>query len=115
MNQETIFDKILAKKIPAEVVYEDDDVLAFRDINAQAPVHVLVIPKQKWQSFADLQSANPEAVGRYISKVSKVASQLELDAPGYRVIFNHGRDGQQSVDYIHAHIIGGRALQWSPG
>ncbi|MFW7380360.1 MAG: histidine triad nucleotide-binding protein [Oligoflexus sp.] len=115
MSDETIFDKILAKEIPAQVVYEDDDVLAFHDINPQAPVHVLVIPKKKWKSFKDLQDADPVEVGRYMGKVSRVARELDLDDSGYRVVINHGRDGQQSVSYIHAHIIGGRALRWPPG
>lgn len=113
--EDTIFEKIIRREIPADIVYEDEDVLAFRDINPQAPVHVLVIPKQKWVSFRNLQDLDPLVVGRYLTKVSLVASQLELDGSGYRVVFNHGQDGQQSVDYIHAHIIGGRAMRWPPG
>lgn len=115
MADETIFDKILKKEIPAQVVFEDEDVLAFKDINPQAPTHVLVIPKKKWKSFADLQDADTAAVGRFIKKVSSVASEIGLVEGGYRVVFNHGRDGQQTVDYIHAHIIGGRSLVWPPG
>lgn len=115
MSEDTIFDKILRKELPATVVYEDEDVLAFRDINPQAPVHVLVIPKKKWKSFTDLKEAEHSEVGRYFSKVAKVAQHLELEESGYRVVFNHGRDGQQTVPYIHAHIIGGRALTWPPG
>jgi histidine triad (HIT) family protein len=115
MPEETIFDKILKNEIPAQVVFEDDDVLAFRDINPQAPTHVLVIPKTKWTSFAELQDADELAVGRFMKKVSLVASHIGLSESGYRVVFNHGRDGQQTVDYIHAHIIGGRSLVWPPG
>ena len=115
MSEETIFDKILKREIPAQIIFEDDDVLAFNDINPQAPTHVLVIPKIKWKSFAELQEADDLAVGRFMKKVSHVASQLGLAESGYRIVFNHGRDGQQTVDYIHAHIIGGRSLVWPPG
>ncbi len=111
----TIFEKILAGEIPANVVYEDDDIFAFHDISPQAPVHVLVIPKKKIRSFSNLKDSEIEFVGRYMSGVSKVASLLKLDDSGYRVVFNHGKDGQQTVDYIHAHIIGGRSLTWPPG
>lgn len=112
---ETIFDKIIAKEIPAEVVYEDEFVLAFKDINPQAPTHVLVIPKKKIVSFADLKSEDVSYVGEYMTRVSLVANKLNLDEGGYRIVFNHGRDGQQTVDYIHAHILGGKALSWPPG
>ncbi len=111
----TIFDRILAKEIPANVAYEDDKVLAFHDISPQAPIHVLVIPKTKWLRFADFVQADPIAIGEYMSSVAKVAKHLNLDENGYRIVFNNGRDGQQTVDYIHAHILGGRRLNWPPG
>ena len=112
---ETIFDKILNKEIPADVVYEDEDVLAFRDINPQAPVHVLVIPKIKVEKFSELQDAPSDWVGKYFSKAALVASELELDENGYRVVINNGKHGQQSVDYIHIHLLGGKQLSWPPG
>ena len=115
MEQETLFDKILAKEIPSEAVYEDDDVYAFHDINPQAPNHVLVIPREKLTSFVDIKGADPTMIGRFMAGVSKVATQLGLDEPGYRVVFNSGPDAQQSVAYIHAHILGGRQLGWPPG
>ena len=115
MEHETLFDKILAKEIPSEAVYEDDDVYAFRDINPQAPNHVLVIPKEKLTSFVDIKDADPTTIGRFMAGVSKVATNLGLDEPGYRVVFNSGPDAQQSVAYIHAHILGGRQLGWPPG
>ncbi len=111
----TIFDKILAKEVPANVVYEDDWVLAFRDINPQAPVHVVVIPKRKLERFAELKDRDAVEVGEFFKRVAKVAGELKLEANGYRVVVNNGRDGQQSVDYIHAHILGGRGLNWPPG
>ena len=112
---DTIFDQILNKKIPADIVYEDDRVLAFRDVSPQAPIHVLVIPKKKLVSFNDFNDAASTDVGDYMSSIAKVAQHLGLKQDGYRVVFNHGRHGQQTVDYVHAHLIGGRQLTWPPG
>lgn len=115
MANDTVFDKILAKEIPSEQVYEDDVVYAFKDINPQAPTHVLVVPKHRMTSFIDLKEADTDVVGEFIQRVAKVADQLGLEKDGYRVVFNTGTQGQQSVDYLHAHIIGGRQLSWPPG
>ncbi|MFY7927387.1 MAG: histidine triad nucleotide-binding protein [Oligoflexus sp.] len=112
---ETIFDKILRKELKANIAYEDEAVLAFHDIAPQAPLHVLVIPKHKWMRFADLETADDGVVGRYMKSVAKVAAHLGLNEGGYRIVFNNGRDGGQTVDYIHAHILGGRGLSWPPG
>lgn len=114
-EEQTIFDKIKAKEIPAKIIYEDEHVLAFHDISPQAPTHVLVIPQEKIVSFADFTSLAPEKVGNFMQGVAKVADQLGLKKDGYRIVFNHGKHGQQTVAYIHAHIIGGRQLQWPPG
>ena len=111
----TLFDRILAREVPAQVVYEDEQVLAFRDINPQAPVHVLVIPKQKVARFAELPSRSADEVGAFFIGVARVAAELGLDGPGYRIVVNNGRDGQQTVEYLHAHILGGRGLTWPPG
>lgn len=115
MANDTVFDKILAKEIPSEKVYEDDDIYAFKDINPQAPTHVLVLPKHRMTSFIDFKSADEQVIGRFIKGVAKVAEQLDLESDGYRIVFNTGRHGQQSVEYLHAHIIGGRPLEWPPG
>jgi histidine triad (HIT) family protein len=112
---DTIFDKIIRKEIPAKIVHEDEHVLAFHDIAPQAPVHVLVIPKHKWAYFADLEQADPVQVGLFMKGVSATAAKLGLVPNGYRIVFNNGRDGQQTVDYIHAHILGGRPMNWPPG
>ncbi len=112
---ETLFDKILRKEIPAKIAYEDEHVLAFHDIAPQAPIHVLVIPKEKWTGFADLQTGDPIKLGLYMASIAKAAAHLGLDPNGYRIVFNQGRDGQQTVAYIHAHILGGRRLSWPPG
>jgi len=112
---DTIFDKILAGDIPADRVYEDEDVLAFRDINPQAPVHVLVIPKWRIGRFASLTSEDSDRAGRFFTTVSHVASELGLDDAGYRVVVNNGTNGGQEVEYLHAHILGGRRMTWPPG
>lgn len=112
---DTIFDKILQKQIPADIVYEDEDVLAFKDINPQAPVHVLVIPKIKLKGFADLPSASTEEVGRLFQSAATIAKNLGLQEEGYRIVVNQGEHGQQTVPYIHIHILGGRPLHWPPG
>jgi histidine triad (HIT) family protein len=115
MAEQTIFDRILAKEIPSDAVYEDEQIYAFRDINPQAPVHVLVIPRTRLQSFADLKNAEVETVASFMQGVSRVAEKLGLEAGGYRVVFNTGADALQTVPYIHAHILGGRKLGWPPG
>ena len=115
MDNDTLFDKILSGDVPSEGVYEDEDVYAFRDINPQAPEHVLVIPRKKMASFTDIKNADAADVGRFMQSVSKVATKLGLDEGGYRVVFNSGPDAQQSVAYIHAHILGGRQMSWPPG
>lgn len=112
---DTIFDKVLAGEIPVDSVYEDDDVLAFRDINPKAPIHVLVIPKNRVNRFSELADGNAEVIGRFFRATSKVAASLGLDENGYRVVFNNGSDGGQEVEYLHAHILGGRKLTWPPG
>lgn len=115
MSDDTIFDKILRGDMKADVVHEDDDVFAFRDIHPQAPTHVLVIPKRKVERFAHLKEREAADVGRFFQGVSRVAEKLGLEKDGYRVVVNNGTHGQQSVEYIHAHILGGRQLQWPPG
>ena len=112
---DTIFDRILRKEIPATYVYEDEHVVAIKDINPQAPVHVLVIPKKKIASLREAKNAPAEDLANLLAGISKVATQLGLDEGGYRTVFNSGRDAQQSVAYIHAHILGGRSLGWPPG
>lgn len=112
---DTIFDKIIRKEIPADIVFEDENVLAFRDINPQAPVHVLVIPKKKIQKFSEFAGEDVQAVGHYFQAISKIANLLDLDEAGYRVVFNNGENGGQEVDYVHAHVLGERKMRWPPG
>jgi len=112
----TIFDKIIAKEIPSSIVYEDENVLAFRDINPQAPVHVLVIPKAR-DGLTGLDKAEPrhtEILGRLLY-AAKVVAEKEGVASGYRVVINNGAEGCQSVYHLHLHVLGGRQMKWPPG
>ncbi|THB64552.1 MAG: histidine triad nucleotide-binding protein [Spirochaetaceae bacterium] len=113
--ENTIFDRILAGELPCDRVFENDDVLAFRDISPQAPVHVLVIPKVRWVSMRDMAAADAAAAGRFMAGISLTARELGLEDDGYRVVFNTGRDALQTVEYLHAHILAGRKLGWPPG
>ncbi len=110
----TIFKRIIDKEIPADVVYEDDRCLAFRDVNPQAPVHVLVIPKKEIPSLAQAVDEDAPLLGHLLSTARSLATQLGL-ANGYRVVINCGPDGGQSVDHLHLHVLGGRPLAWPPG
>src|SRR5580698_10108521 len=111
MASKTIFKKILDKEIPADIVYEDDRCLAFRDINPQAPTHVLIIPKVEIASLADAQESDSPLLGYLLLVASKLASTLGL-ANGYRAVINCGRDGGQTVDQLHVHLLGGRSMTW---
>ncbi|MBL67657.1 MAG: histidine triad nucleotide-binding protein [Verrucomicrobiales bacterium] len=110
----TLFEKIIAREIPADIVYEDDLVLAFRDINPQAPTHVLVIPKKPIPRIAEVSPEDHQVLGHLLLKAREVAADLKLEN-GYRLIINNGPDGGESVPHLHCHILGGRALRWPPG
>ena len=111
---ETLFSKIVRREIPADIVYEDELSLAFRDINPQAPVHILVIPKKIIPSLAHAHDDDQILLGHLLNTAKTVAVQEALDT-GYRVVINTGRDGGQTVNHIHLHILGGRSLKWPPG
>jgi histidine triad (HIT) family protein len=111
----TVFQKILDREIPASIVYEDGLVLAFRDINAQAPVHVLIIPKKNIPRVSEAGSEDHKLLGHLVLKAAAVAAQLGLDKSGYRLVINNGPDGGETVPYMHCHILGGRKMSWPPG
>jgi histidine triad (HIT) family protein len=111
----TIFQKIADREIPADIVYEDDDCLAFRDVTPQAPTHVLVIPKEPIPSLDHLVEKNAALLGHLWLVIRDVARQLGVNESGYRVVVNCGSDGGQSVDHLHFHILGGRQMEWPPG
>jgi len=110
----TLFEKIIAREIPADIIFEDDLVLAFNDINPQAPTHVLVIPKKPIPRIAEAIPDDHQVLGHLLLKAREVAAELNLEN-GYRLVINNGPDGGESVPHLHLHILGGRALNWPPG
>lgn len=113
-GEKTIFKRIIDGEVPADKVHEDDRCLAFRDVNPQAPTHVLVIPKKEIPSLADAEDDDSDLLGHLLSVARKVAVQEGL-TNGYRTVINCGADGGQSVDHLHIHVLGGRKLAWPPG
>lgn len=111
----TLFEKIIAREIPAAIVYEDDLVLAFRDINPQAPTHVLIVPKKMIPRIAEASTDDQELLGYLLLKGAEVADKIGLKKGGYRLIINNGADGGETVPHLHCHILGGRRLTWPPG
>lgn len=110
-----LFCKIAHQQIPATLVYEDEDIVAFRDINPQAPTHILLIPRQHFTTLNDLKPQDATLVGKLVLKAQEIASTEGIAETGYRTVFNCNRDGGQSVYHIHLHLLGGRALHWPPG
>jgi histidine triad (HIT) family protein len=111
----TLFEKIIAREIPAEIVYEDDLVLAFWDIKPQAPTHVLIIPKKPIVRISEAKPEDAKILGHLLLKAGEVAEKLGLKTDGYRLVFNNGRDAGEAVPHLHCHILGGRKMEWPPG
>jgi histidine triad (HIT) family protein len=113
---ETIFSKIIRKEIPANIVFENDKVLAFKDINPQAPVHILIIPKEEISSARELEGKkHGELLGELIDAANAIAKQLKINESGFRLVINSGADAGQEVYHIHVHLLGGRKMTWPPG
>jgi histidine triad (HIT) family protein len=113
---ETIFSKIIRKEIPADIVYETDTVLAFRDIKPQAPVHVLIIPKSEIPMVTKLNGKeHASLLGDLIDAANKIAREMNIDKDGFRLVLNCGDNGGQEVYHLHMHLLGGRKLNWPPG
>ena len=110
-----LFLKIINREIPAEIVYETDEVLAFRDINPQAPVHILIIPKERIATIDDLEPKHAELVGNLILTATEIACEQGLSEDGYRLVLNCKQAGGQMVYHIHLHLLGGRQMRWPPG
>ncbi|HZR26177.1 MAG TPA: histidine triad nucleotide-binding protein [Vicinamibacterales bacterium] len=110
-----LFCKIINREIQASIVYEDDRVLAFNDINPQAPTHVLVVPKQHIATLNDLSAEHDAIVGEVVRRAAAIAREKGISAGGFRTVFNTNRDAGQTVFHIHLHLIGGRSLHWPPG
>ena len=111
----TLFEKIIAREIPAKIVFEDDDVIAFQDVNPQAPVHVLIVPKRVIPRLAEANESDQGLLGKLILTAMKVARDLGVSESGYRVVINSGPDAGESVPHLHVHLLGRRALAWPPG
>lgn len=114
MTEPTIFDKIINKEIPADVIYEDDQVLAFKDINPQAPIHFLVIPKIQIATANDINKDNAKLVGLLYVAAAKIAKDQGFAESGYRCVMNCNPDGGQTVYHIHLHVLAGKPLGWPP-
>lgn len=111
----SIFQKICDREIPASIVYEDDLVVAFRDIQPQAPVHVLVVPRRPLARIAEASREDQALLGHLLLKAAEVAALVGLKEGGYRLVINNGRNGGESVPHLHCHILGGRPMSWPPG
>jgi len=112
---DNIFTKIIAKQIPAKIVYEDDRVLAFRDIKPEAPVHVLIVPKREITNVTEARAEDESLLGHLLAVAAEVARREGVVDTGYRLVINNGRDAGQAVAHLHVHLLGGRALGWPPG
>lgn len=110
-----IFCKIIKGDIPAEVVYQDEQMLAFRDIRPQAPTHLLIVPKEHIATINDLTPNHHELLGKMVICGQKLAKKMEIDEAGYRLVFNCNEGGGQEVYHIHLHLLGGRRMHWPPG
>lgn len=112
---DSIFTKIIKREIPAEIVYENDSVLAFKDIDPKAPVHILIIPKKQIPTINEAQTEDAELLGNIILAAKEIAKTMNIDENGYRLVFNCNKDAGQTVFHIHCHLLGGRSLNWPPG
>jgi len=111
----SIFEKIAAREIPANIVYEEDDLIAFHDVNPQAPVHVLIVPKRCIPRIGEAKSGDAELLGRLLLASKKIARLLEVSESGYRLVINNGRDAGEAVPHLHVHLLAKRPLAWPPG
>jgi histidine triad (HIT) family protein len=111
----TIFEKIVAREIPAKIIFEDDEVLAFHDVDPKAPIHVLIVPKRVIPRLAETGDSDTPLLGKLISTARKVARDLGIHESGYRVVINSGPDAGESVPHLHLHLLGKRSLGWPPG
>ena len=111
----TLFERIIAGEIPADIVYEDEWCVAFRDINPQAPTHILIVPRKPVVNVAHATSDDAELMGRVLLAAGEVARQLGVEQGGYRLVFNNGAGAGQTVFHMHCHLLAGRPLNWPPG
>ena len=111
----TIFNKIINKEINADIIYENEQVLCFKDTAAQAPIHLLIIPKKEIPTINDIEKSDKELIGEMFIVAKKIAKKLKINKKGYRLVFNCNEDGGQTVFHLHMHLLAGRKLIWPPG
>lgn len=111
---DTIFSKIINREIPADIVFENDEVIAFKDIDPKAPVHILIVPKKPIPTLNDVLPDDAELVGKIVLAAQEIARQMNIDQSGYRLIMNCNKDGGQTVFHLHCHLLGGKQLGWQP-
>tara|TARA_B100000212_G_scaffold322753_1_gene282284 strand:+ start:688 stop:1086 length:399 start_codon:yes stop_codon:yes gene_type:complete len=114
-NNDCLFCRIVEKKVPADIVYDSDDVIAFKDIEPKAPIHCLIIPKKHISTINDIDGSNSNIIGLMYEAVAQLARSFNVDKEGYRVVMNCNSDGGQTVYHIHLHFLAGRQLSWPPG
>jgi len=110
----TIFEKIIAREIPAQIVFEDDDLLVFRDITPQAPTHLLIVPKKPIPRVGEAETGDEAVLGKLLLAAAQVARDLGVDASGYRLVINNGSDAGEAVPHLHVHLLAGHKLAWPP-
>tara|TARA_B100001996_G_C18574597_1_gene559811 strand:- start:652 stop:993 length:342 start_codon:yes stop_codon:yes gene_type:complete len=111
----TIFKKIIDKEIDADIIYEDKNILCFKDISAKAPIHLLIIPKKEIKTINDIEEDDKVLIGEMFIAAKKIAEKLQIKEKGYRLVFNCNEDGGQTVFHLHMHLLAGRKLTWPPG
>lgn len=111
----TIFEKIASREIPAKIVWEDDDAIAFHDVNPQAPVHVLIVPKRVIPRLAEATETDAQLLGKLLLAARSIAAELGVAESGFRVVINNGPDAGETVPHLHVHLLGRRSLAWPPG
>lgn len=111
----TLFEKIIAREIPAEVVYEDEQLICFKDINPQAPIHVLIVPKKAITRVSEADSGDLPLLGQLLIKAGEIAAQLRVAESGFRLVINNGAGAGETVPHLHLHLLGGRPMKWPPG
>lgn len=115
MEEETIFSQIIERKKPAEIIHEDEFVVAFKDINPQAPVHVLIVPRKPIPKLTAAEESDEIILGKMVMVARKIAKDFGLDNGGFRLLMNEGKNGGQTIYHLHFHLLGGRRLMWPPG
>lgn len=115
MSDKSIFEKIRDRETPAEIIYEDEKCLCFHDIDPQAPVHALLVPKRRIYRVGEVRLSDSDVLGYIITRVPMITKKLGIDETGFRLIVNNGEDGGETVPHLHIHILGGRKLEWPPG